>query len=222
MLAKGESGSTVTCASCGQLFFGDCSLKSPGFSPTAWNLQKERRDDFSGRGGRCQSFSISIAWKFTSTSRPESHLDRFRSSPSHALMQVMRDLAAQRLRHTFGAANCSCAYILGLFYPILEARIFAYIKLSPFTRLSYAQFGIWEGFPLVGRLCLFNERKLILDQIAAEAVTSLHCGRRWFSSHLRIRASHIPLAPEWAVRSRNQQAASNIKLRCKSSDDGCW
>ena len=32
--------------------------------------------------------------------------------------------------------------------------------------------------------------------------------------------SHIPLAPEWAVRSRNQQAASNIKLRCKSSDDG--
>ena len=34
--------------------------------------------------------------------------------------------------------------------------------------------------------------------------------------------SHIRLAPEWAVRSRNQQAASNIKLRCKSSDDGCW
>lgn len=47
--------STVTCASCGQLFFGDCSLKSPEFPP----LQKERRDDLPDRGGRCQSFSIS-------------------------------------------------------------------------------------------------------------------------------------------------------------------
>jgi hypothetical protein len=129
--------STVTCASCGQLFFGRLQLEKPGIPPTAWNLQKERRDDFSDRGGRCQSFSIS--------NRLEIHIHKqakepFGSFPCQPIACInagyARDLAGQWLRHTLGAANCSCAYILGLFYPILEAHI-VHTSNKPFhkTRL---------------------------------------------------------------------------------------
>jgi len=74
--------------------------------------------------------------------------------------------------------------------PILSCPRSAYFcihQIKPFHKTQLC------SIRSLGRLSpsretLFNERKLILDQIAAEAVTSLHCGRRWFSSHLRIRA----------------------------------
>jgi hypothetical protein len=144
--------STVTCASCGQLFFsGDCSLKKPRIFP----LLGKRRDAFSGRGRRCQSFSISNRLEIhISTSRPKSHLDHFRSSPSHALMQVMRDLAGQRLRHTFGAAQLQ----LRISHPILEARIL-HTSNKPFHKTRLCSTWSLGRLSPSGRLCPFNHRK---------------------------------------------------------------
>jgi hypothetical protein len=58
-----------------------------------------------------------------STRRPKSHLDNLPSSPSHALTQVMRDLAGQAgFGSTFGSANCKLRIILFML-SILGARI---------------------------------------------------------------------------------------------------
>jgi hypothetical protein len=126
--------------------FRRLQLEKAQIFSAAQNLQKERRDAFSGRGGRCQNFSISNRLEIDIlASRLKSHLDHFRSSSSHALMQVMRDLAGQRLRHTLGAANC-------IF--ISSKRVFCihqnkhFHTTRPLGRLSP-----------VGRICLFNHRK---------------------------------------------------------------